>query len=449
MCYMENITELGKLWQEEIINLSDIPPESLDAFENRIQDILHRLGKAMMEWKLKEWNSSLKRDKSKDKCPECDSKVHNRKRTKQILTTVATIDDERHMSYCPKCRHTEYPLDCALGIQPLQRMSSSVEELAILCGASWDYGKSEYILGKLLRHDKLSHETIQEKTNTVGSSIPKELEGSKIKELESNKRLQGDYFESMKLWSPPKLLIYVDMDGVMINSRDNAKRMEGKVGLVWSERELVKENTYSLTDKFYIGTFTDLERFKWDMVAEIYKRSGGNLDGMDVLVRGDGASWINGFRIEHLPKSRYILDHHHLCEKVKERIGSVIEKVKDCRKSVDELMKILNAGDVDSALSYIDGLSKRYRKKDKLETLKRLSGYIERNHEGIWYEEARSQGISIGSGSADKAGDIVICRRMKLRGMRWSRYGSDAVENIRIMVLNGEWDQFWIKHKAA
>jgi predicted nucleic-acid-binding Zn-ribbon protein len=450
---MENITELGKLWQEEMINLSDIPPENLDAFENRIQDILHRLGKAMMEWKLKDWNSSINKDKSKDKskdkCPKCDSKVHNRKRTKQILTTVATIDYERYMIYCPKCKHTEYPLDCALGIQPLQRMSSSVEELAILCGASWDYGKSEYILSKLLRHDKLSHETIQEKTNAVGSCIPKELEGSKIKELESNKRLQGDYFESMKLWSPPKLRIYVDMDGVMINSRDNAKRMEGKVGLVWSERELVKENTYSLTDKLYIGTFTDLERFKWDMVAEIYKRSGGNLDGVDVLVRGDGASWINGFRIEHLPKSRYILDHHHLCEKVKERIGSVIEKVKDRCKSVDELMRILNAGDVDGALSYIDGLSKRYRKKDKLETLKRLSGYIERNREGIWYAEAKSQGISIGSGSADKAGDIVICRRMKLRGMRWSRHGSDAVENIRIMVLNGEWDQFWSKYKVA
>ena len=40
----------------------------------------------------------------------------------------------------------------------------------------------------------------------------------------------------MELWSPPKQRIYVDMDGVMINSRDNTKRMEGKVGLVWSER---------------------------------------------------------------------------------------------------------------------------------------------------------------------------------------------------------------------
>jgi len=36
-----------------------------------------------------------------------------------------------------KCKHKEYPW---IGyIIPLQRMSSSVEELAILRGASWDY----------------------------------------------------------------------------------------------------------------------------------------------------------------------------------------------------------------------------------------------------------------------------------------------------------------------
>jgi len=168
-----------------------------------------------------------------------------------------------------------------------------------------------------------------------------------------------------------------------------------------------------------------------------------------VIVRGDGASWIKGFREEHFPNSRYILDHHHLCKKVKERFGTVIEDNRKCQKSIDDLMKLLNSRAVDSALNYIGELSKRFRKQSKLATLKRLSAYIERNREGIWYEEAKRQGISIGSGSADKAGDIVICRRMKLRGMRWSKYGSDAVENIRIVVPNKDWDEFWSKYKTA
>ena len=38
----KDITKLGELWQEEIMNLSETTPESLDALENRIQDILPR-----------------------------------------------------------------------------------------------------------------------------------------------------------------------------------------------------------------------------------------------------------------------------------------------------------------------------------------------------------------------------------------------------------------------
>ena len=85
----------------------------------------------------------------------------------------------------------------------------------------------------------------------------------------------------------------------------------------------------------------------------------------------------------------------------------------------------------------------------KLEHLQKLAGYIECNRHGIWYDEARKNGISIGAGSVDKAGDILICRRMKLRGMRWSRKGADAVLAIRILVSNGEWHSFWERYKAA
>ena len=100
-------------------------------------------------------------------------------------------------------------------------------------------------------------------------------------------------------------------------------------------------------------------------------------------------------------------------------------------------------------MSYIQELRKCFRKESKVYSLDRLYGYIERNRAGIWYNEAKEKGISIGSGTADKAGDILICRRMKLRGMRWSRKGADSVLNIRILVANGEWDQFWAKLRAA
>jgi hypothetical protein len=36
-----------------------------------------------------------------------------------------------------------------------------------------------------------------------------------------------------------------------------------------------------------------MESMNWEIVSELYKRSGGNLDGIECFVRGDGAPWIH------------------------------------------------------------------------------------------------------------------------------------------------------------
>jgi hypothetical protein len=322
-----------------------------------------------------------------------------------------------------------------------------------LCGASWKYEKSEYIMKKVLRRRCVSHETIFNKTNEVGVAASSELEGAKIKELEGDKKGQGQYFDNMEVWDEPAERVYMDMDGVMINSRDNKERMEGKVAVVWSKRELVKSDahgdTYSLVDKRYMGSFSDPERFYWDVTGELYKRTGGQMDKVDSYVRGDGAPFIHGFGGKYAPSSRYVLDHYHLCQKLKERIYPLYDS-KDRRKEVmDSMLDYLDSDDVDGAIEYIHGLRKRFRKRYKRKHLQRLADYIQRNRGGIWYKEAREKGVPIGAGSADKTGDLLICRRMKLRGMRWSRANADNVLNIRILVLNGEWDAFWERYKAA
>lgn len=53
------------------------------------------------------------------------------------------------------------------------------------------------------------------KTNEVGEAASKELEGTKIKELEEDKKAQGDYFEKMEVADAndqPVVPIYMDMD---------------------------------------------------------------------------------------------------------------------------------------------------------------------------------------------------------------------------------------------
>ncbi len=132
----------------------------------------------------------------------------------------------------------------------------------------------------------VSHETIFNKTNAVGAAASNATEGATIKELGEYKKSQGECFDNMEVWEEPAERVYMDMDGVMINSR---KRMEGKVAVVWSNRELVRKDTYSLVDKRYMGSFSELERFYWDVTSEFYRRSGGQMDDVNSFVRGDGA----------------------------------------------------------------------------------------------------------------------------------------------------------------
>lgn len=440
-----NHRTLGDIFQEINEDFSDMEPSSLDALEDKVLSAMQKLGSYLMESKTSDWNHQVRNET----CPECGTKLEHKQKRRQIATWVCDINYKRWRSYCCKCRKYEYPLDKVLGISPNQQLSSSVQELSALCGASWEYGQCEYLMEKILRRRCVSHQTVFNKTTEIGKAASASFEGNRVKELEYDKKLQGDYFDNLKVWEELMNRIYMDLDGVMINSRDNKKRMEGKVAVVWSSRELVKEGTYSLTDKRYIGTFCDPERFYWDLVLELYKRSGGKLDDIEGLVRGDGAPFIRGFHSKYALLCRYILDHYHLCRKVNERLWSVYDTQKRFREVKEKLMEYLNSGDVDGALEYIEDLRKRIRKRYKKKQLTKLAGYIERNRHGIWYKEARDKEISIGAGSADKAGDILICRRMKLRGMWWSRKGADAVLSIRILICNGEWDDFWAKYKAA
>lgn len=436
---------LGDIFQEIYTEFSDMQPTSLDQLEDNVLSAMQKLGSYLMESKVSEWNAQI----VQETCDECGTKLKHRQKKRHIATWVSDMNYHRDRCYCPKCKEAKYPLDNVLGIRPKQRLSSSVQELSALCGASWKYKECQYLIKKILRRRCVSHETVFNKATEIGEAASAESEGMGIKALEDDKNLQGEHFDNMEVWDDIMNRIYMDLDGVMINSRDNTKRMEGKVAVLWSKRELVKKDTYSLVDKRVFGSFCDPERFYWDIVAELYKRSGGRLDEIEALVRGDGAPFIRGFRSKYALLSRYILDYYHMCKKVRDRLYRVYEKEKRREAVRERIMEHLHSGDVDGALEYLQNLMKRFRSNKKRYHLKKLAGYLERNKDGIWYDEARKLGISIGAGSVDKAGDILICRRMKLRGMRWSRKGADAVLSIRILIQNGEWDDFWKRYKAA
>ena len=52
-------------------------------------------------------------------------------------------------------------------------------------------------------------------------------------------------------------------------------------------------------------------------------------------------------------------------------------------------------------------------------------------------------GKVIGSGRMEKAVDRAVGMRQKKKGMSWSERGSHALALLKIVELNGEWDELW------
>jgi hypothetical protein len=71
-------------------------------------------------------------------------------------------------------------------------------------------------------------------------------------------------------------------------------------------------------------------------------------------------------------------------------------------------------------------------------------GYLEKHRlEIIDYERRRKAGKSIGSGRMEKGVDLVIGYRQKHKGISWRPQGSRALAILKVLELNGNWQQAW------
>ncbi len=79
-----------------------------------------------------------------------------------------------------------------------------------------------------------------------------------------------------------------------------------------------------------------------------------------------------------------------------------------------------------------------------------LIGYLEKHqNEIIDYKRRQAAGKSIGSGRMEKAVDQVIGHRQQRKGMSWRPEGSRALALLKVLELNGGWQDFWFPKAAS
>jgi Uncharacterised protein family (UPF0236) len=179
--------------------------------------------------------------------------------------------------------------------------------------------------------------------------------------------------------------------------------------------------------------------------AKLQQAYGVTAQGLPLVVISDGATsirtrWRHTFGSEVV----FILDWYHLSEKLRQLMSMIAYSKTEKSAHLNVLLSELWHGRTQAALDYLHPIKPRNAQK-----WQELITYLDKHrHEIIDYERRRQAGKAIGSGRVEKAVDQVIGSRQKHKGKSWRPQGSRALALLKVLELNGKWQQFWFSDQA-
>jgi len=108
----------------------------------------------------------------------------------------------------------------------------------------------------------------------------------------------------------------------------------------------------------------------------------------------------------------------------------------------DRILRILR-GEVGYVIGGLRQMAtKRRLRGRRLERLKTLCGYFEKNRDRMRYDEYLAKGYPIASGVIEGACRYVVKDRMERAGMRWTPEGARAMLDLRTTYVNDQWEDY-------
>lgn len=231
---------------------------------------------------------------------------------------------------------------------------------------------------------------------------------------------------------PVKKKAVIEMDGTLVATREvtaieevrGKRRMEVKLGVAFSGTERVSGTRRRTVDRKLYGEVGSAEEFGERWFGECLRH--GIEPETPVHVIGDGAAWIRNLQRNIFPGSRYTLDAYHLQKAARKVLTE---------RQYHHFQFLVFGHQAQEALCYVRRLQPSDIK--HRQELEEFCAYLERNLDGMRYDVKGP----IGSGVVEKAADIVVGRRMKRRGISWSRQGANNLLALRVLALNEKYDR--------
>ena len=394
---------------------------SIDKLDQALDVAIKRRQRAVFKEYMEREDARLVKENRT--CPKCGQAMSiNSRQTRRMGILAGPVTIYRRRLRCRVCGLERYPLDEKWTRS--RRHTLPVIERALYLATDTSYEKAAAALKKLTGAE-MSHGQIQMLAKEEGAQAGRELD----KQAHDLFGLGLDPGEIIKRGKDDTIIIAVD--GGMIPDRATKDDFEAKVGVIYGIKAQVSKGRMALVDRVAYASLEDGFRFGQKLFC--LARRHGVLSAGRALLIGDGAAWIRHLAADFFPQAVYLLDLFHL----KRRINQVLNTDQD-EALACAIVEACQKGEPRRALSLLHGY--HAQTPEHAEELRKLQGYIYTNREGI-ANYARSD--LFGSGAVEKAVDILISRRFKMRGMSWLKGGAKGMLALRLLRFNGQWDAYW------
>src|SRR5690554_1813608 len=386
---------------------------------NTLEETVSKLALIIMEKFIKELEEELFRTKPKDL-----EVVGFRK--KNIATKLGEIKIKRRL-YKKKNSKNDYIflLDDKLNIRKGRRVSGEYLKLLVSLSSMLSFRQVEEVIEEA-GFPSLSHATIHKEVREFGERESKRIEYEREKVFTEGKLQVGGKKE--------KDLLFIEADGIMVSSQEDKERMEIKVGVVhegWNYETPAKSRRRLKNPKVVMGMYKDADSFWEEFSSEISKEY--DLTNTQVVLNGDGASWIQETAKDYFPGLIVQLDRFHIKKDVSRHFGYEI---------AEGLYKVLQEGEVQAFLDTLESLIWEAKTKEKQKQQHKLVKHYQKYKEHLLDyryrlpEKLKQKKKLYGMGVVEGYVDKNIARRMKNQGMSWSKKGAEAMAKILMLKHN-------------
>jgi len=384
-------------------------------------------------------------------CP-CGHQAHYRElRSRRLLTALGEVQLSRPWYLCPRCHQGQFPADRQLDIEN-RDCSPGVRRMQALVGQQvpFDHGREQM---KLLADLEVTTKSVERAAEAIGADI------AAVEQREIGKAVQLDL---PVVIGEPIPILYVEMDGTGVpvvkketegrkgkTDGQPAHTREVKLGCIftqttWDKKGRAIRDADSTT---YTGAIETAEEFGKRIYLEAWNR--GWSRAVKKVVIGDGAEWIWNLADIHFPGAVQIVDLYHARQHLWELARKLYPNDQATQKvwTRAHQKRLLDKGKIEklvAAIRSIDSTNPEVVEKIRLE-----ADYFERNAERMRYPKFRRQHLFAGSGVIEAGCKTVIGSRLKQSGMFWTLRGANSIIALRCCHLNGRFEDYWERRRAA